>query len=155
MLNHLNKFINKLFYLKKIKYHYFQGFHDFTLYTLILFYQTQNVGLVLLQRVMELHLKNILNDVESTKNLFNDYISNIKEIIESIDFPTSEFIKLNCPELFSLIIKWVLCLFTHEIFNLHMAYRVLDYLLCSKPSAILYLTAHVWYLFYKIFLDNN
>lgn len=144
--SNLFNFIKKIFCFNKIKYDYYQGFHDISLYLFLLYIDDPIQGFTILQRIIEFYLKDFLAIGNEDENL---------TIFETITFIFTEVLKHIDEDLFtylengnennyaSLLVSNIVCLFTQKIKNIHTCYRVLDYLLCSHPIAVYILTANV------------
>jgi hypothetical protein len=128
------------------RYHYYQGFHDLSLYVMLLFISNINIAALILQRLSEFFLKDFLSDHKENKtpdyNMINQFLShliNLKEpkLIKSLKSKI-EYIE----PYFAL--SWILSWFTHNLTNINKIYRLLDFFICSHPLAVFHVAAEVF-----------
>ena len=130
------KFILQNFF-SYTKYEYYQGFHEIALYVILIFGMDTQTVLRVLEKISEYFLKDYMNkniQLETTLSLIKHLVTLVIEI------------EINESELDMIIafpLQWILCLFTQNISNIRIVFRILDYLLCTDPITIYYLAVNV------------
>ena len=147
---YLNKFLknklsfglNTLISLNNSELRYFQGYHDvFTLF-FYLFLNSSFHQISLFQRFSEFFLKeNLLAHQDTQKgftfpNCIQFAMGVIKIINKGVYDDLVEFCSCDCV----FILPFVVSYFTHNIKDLFLRYRVLDYFMCAHPMAV-YITS--------------
>ncbi len=140
----LNKFVNTLTTLNNQNYSYYQGYHDIALHFLILYMNDFHTGVSVFQRFSEFILKE--NLMKSDSNINNGYnfdkvISILADIIKLISPETMTYIDEYCYGRPSFAISWILTLFTHNVLDSSVQFRLFDYFITSHPVTIFYLCA--------------
>lgn len=122
---------------------YFQGYHDITLLFLLLFINSpQTVALV--QRFSETHIKeNLL--IPDKSGVFGYTFANCLELFNTIVKAIDEKIykdieEYSCGQA-SFIFPWIVGLFTHNLSDVMLQMRLMDYFITSHPIAVFVLTA--------------
>ena len=119
-------------------YKYYQGYHDIGLFFIFLFIDEFETAISVFQRFSEFFLKEYLLNFN-----FNNVMVILKEIISKISPQTQEIVDFYCEGNMLWSISWILSLFTHNIDNLNLQYRLFDYFLVSHPICIYHLVAHI------------
>jgi hypothetical protein len=135
----LFKFIEIFFDLTN--YEYYQGFQEISLYFYILNLMNNNndhlsTPYIILVRFAEFYLHNFIN-----KKDFSNTLSNLSLIINEIDNKVSSSLLeiTNTQPYYAL--SWIITWLAHKNTNIFLQYRIIDYLLCSHPNTILFLSA--------------
>ena len=131
--------LNMLTSFNKSELKYYQGYNDIFMQFFYLYLDSPYTYISLYQRFSELYIKeNLLlhNDKNGKGFSFPNCIKLCLEIIKKIDMFTYnnliEFCNSNC----SFIIPYIVTLFMHNINNLFLKYRLLDYFLVSHPISV-------------------
>ena len=131
--------LNMVTNFNKSELKYYQGYHDIFMQFFYLYLDSPYTYISLFQRFSELYIKeNLLshNDKYGKGFTFPNCIKLCLEIIKKIDIFTYnnlvEFCHSNC----SFVIPSIVTLFTHNINNLFLKYRLLDYFLVSHPISV-------------------
>jgi hypothetical protein len=167
----------KLFFSMNPQYGYYQGFHDIALYLYLIFYNYEHLAIQMLQRISEFFLKDYMVEINNNHGMgenisnSNQDISlshnNRKNLDKNFQFETVfkilhnvtasndrkfwKFIQDNtnsCDPINTL--PWIITLFTHDVQNLCLQLRNLDYILFSDPNAVYHMASYV---FYYLILD--
>lgn len=134
----LKSFINAMTTINNSSYKYYQGYHDIGLFFIFLFIDEFETAISVFQRFSEFFLKEYLINFN-----FNNVIVILKEVIAKISPQTKEIVEYYCEGNLLWSISWILSLFTHNIDNLNLQYRLFDYFLVSHPICIYHLAAHI------------
>jgi len=142
----LSRYLKHLFETEKghkaNSYDYYQGFHDISLFPMLLYLDdtptlrsiTDNmINIYLIDYMQDNHkgvFVNVAKILNETVNIIN------KEIAGEIESNSSEAIYFTC-------ISWVICLFTQNFKDITRMYRLLDYIFCSHPIMIYIIAAIV------------
>jgi len=124
-------------------YSYYQGYHDLALFIYLIFHNNIKLGVFTFQRISEFFFKDYLDPSSESNDFgFHTALQMITYLIEKIDPITNEkIIQLSDVEYHHFSLAWVIGWFTHSINDLHLVYRIIDYLLCSHPLTIYYLSS--------------
>lgn len=163
----------KNFFSLDENFKYYQGFHDIAIFIYILILNEnedmdtkkeeieENDDILLyetLQRLAEFYLKDYLVEItiknydynaqmiSTTKSAFkfDNIYKIINEIKKNVDSKIFDLIqnKSDFPDpIYTL--PWALTYFTHDIKNINIIYRILDFVLFDHPASIYYLAANV------------
>lgn len=134
----LKSFLNAMTTINNSSYKYYQGYHDIGLFFIFLFIDEFETAISVFQRFSEFFLKEYLLNFN-----FNNVMVILKEIISKISPQTQEIVDFYCEGNMLWSISWILSLFTHNIDNLNLQYRLFDYFLVSHPICIYHLVAHI------------
>jgi TBC1 domain family member 20 len=140
----LKMFVNTLATLNNQNYSYYQGYHDIALHFLLLYMNDFHTGVSVFQRFSEFFLKENLMKPDQNFNKgynFERVISILADIIKLISPETMTYIDEYCYGRPSFAISWILTLFTHNILDSSVQFRLFDYFITSHPVTIFYLVA--------------
>jgi len=147
-------FLKSVLSLKYTRYDYFQGFHDFSLYIYLLYHDNSD-GILILQRIIEMYLKDFLDASDkNSETIFHTVTLIIRETLKYLNLEIYEKLELEFDGAYaSLMISSIVCIFTHKIKKVGVCYRILDYVLCSHPITVYVLAVNVMYVIMN--LDFN
>ena len=142
--NELYSYICEMIKLNKSLYGYFQGYHDIGLYFYLLYYNNYSFAKAVFQRFSEFNLKESLdinpNKIESYQ--FLSCLEILKFVINKLDKKIQNFLNEIIENgICHFAVSWILSIFTHNIDNPGIMYRILDYIIMSHPLSIYYLTS--------------
>jgi len=175
MKEKISQKLKNFFSLDEI-FKYYQGFHDIAIFIYVLILSEneefidekeeaeENDDILLyeiLQRLAEFYLKDYLAEITTLKYDNNGEVINttksafkfeniyriINDIKKNIDNNIFQLIqnKSDFPDpIYTL--PWALTFFTHDIKNINIIYRILDFVLFEHPVSIYYIAANVIYL---------
>ena len=138
--------INTILTFNKNEFKYYQGYHDIFILFFYLYLDSSYTYISLFQRFSELHIKEFLiiptnpknkNKGFSFPNCIKFCLSIIKELNEIAYNELMQNTNNNC----TFIIPYIICLFTHNINNIFLKYRLLDYFIVSHPISIYIMTS--------------
>ena len=138
--------INTILTFNKNEFKYYQGYHDIFMLFFYLYLDSSYTYISLFQRFSELHIKEFLiiptnpknkNKGFSFPNCIKFCLSIIKELNEIAYNELIQNTNNNC----TFIIPYIICLFTHNINNIFLKYRLLDYFIVSHPISIYIMTS--------------
>jgi len=142
----LNSIIKRNSAILEGRYHYYQGFHDLSLYIMLLFISNINIGSLIMQRISEFFLRDFLSEMKDNEtpdfNMINSILSNLIEIKEPQAIKKLKS-KVELIEPY-FALSWILSWFTHNLTNISKIYRIMDFLLCSHPLAVFHMSAEVY-----------
>lgn len=142
------------------RYNYCQGYHDMALLFYILYQLEENSALEIIQRFTEFFMKESLNN-KADHNIFGFNEEN--EIVRTLCLEynyslAEEMIGLFDNNLF-FVFPWIITYFSHHLTDLNKQFRLLDYIICSNPNTIYYLSAVIAIEQYKgfkeIYISSN
>ena len=142
--NELYSYICEMIKLNKSLYGYFQGYHDIGLYFYLLYYNNYSFAKAVFQRFSEFNLKESLdinpNKIESYQ--FLSCLEILKFVINKLDKKVQNYLnKIIDNGICHFAVSWVLSLFTHNIDNPGIMFRILDFIIMNHPLTIYYLTS--------------
>ena len=138
--------INTILTFNKNEFKYYQGYHDIFMLFFYLYLDSSYTYISLFQRFSELHIKEFLIIPTNPKNKSKGFsfpncikfcLSIIKELNEIAYNELIQNTNNNC----TFIIPYIICLFTHNINNIFLKYRLLDYFIVSHPISIYIMTS--------------
>ncbi len=122
-------------------YQYFQGYHDIGLHFLLLYLDKFETAVSVFQRFSEFNLKENLSKIDNNSGFNFDKINDLlMDILNEINEDVKNLIEQTCGKP-HFVFSWIVTLFTHNIMNSPLQFRIFDYLITSHPIAIYYLTA--------------
>ena len=147
-LNDFGKEIENFLKKNKNKYSYYQGYLDFSVFFYVLFKEKNKednkIYLNAIQFFTEIFLKDYISPYKAigiTEDIiFKNSLNLLIDIIKLFDKNIYEIFKEDCSPL-SLILSWIISLFSHSINNFYILRRVLDYILINEPINAYILTA--------------
>ena len=126
------------FFAKHKSLKYIQGFHDVASVFIVLF--GNNHGYYLMEKAGQTYFRDFLTkDIGTLGTLISQLVLNLL-IFKDPDFERIFhcFKEMN---LIIFIIPWVLTWFSHVFSSVKTICRIWDYILCTGPQGIIYLTA--------------
>ena len=138
--------INTILTFNKNEFKYYQGYHDIFMLFFYLYLDSSYTYISLFQRFSELHIKEFLIIPTNPKNKNKGFsflncikfcLSIIKELNEIAYNELIQNTNNNC----TFIIPYIICLFAHNINNIFLKYRLLDYFIVSHPISIYIMTS--------------
>lgn len=159
MENKLIYYLEILTNLNSNKYAYIQGYHDNILNFLLIFNDKSDLlSLTISQRFSEifynpfLKYQKIFEENEKNKKSKKNqdaqkdlnFINNIiMHLIKKIDMKIFHIIEDCCMSNPTFALTWVITYFGYIFDNIFFQFRILDYLICSHPIAVFYLSANL------------
>ena len=138
-----------LFSILNGEYNYYQGFHDISVYFMLIFNKNENlIFLEFIQRLSEFYFKDYITE-QPLKNLeFKVILQIFVHLVELKDKSLLDKVKKEIKDFYPYFtLSWIISWFTQSIKNLPKMYRVLDYLICSHPLAVYHMSAEVFIIF--------
>ena len=143
-LNHLLKLkvesaLNTITSFKKNEFKYYQGYHDIFMLFFYLYIDSPYTYVSLFQRFSEFYIKENLVKFDKNKNKgfnFNNCIKLCMNIIQEIDENSYNLLVEYCNSDCNFIMPYIICLFTHNINNIFLKFRLFDYFLVSHPISV-------------------
>ena len=138
--------LNTIITLNKNEFKYYQGYHDIFMLFFYLYLDSPYTYITLFQRFSEFYIKEFLMVPNDSKNKDKGFsypncikfcLTIIQELNEIVYNELIHNYNNNC----TFIIPYILCLFTHNINNLFLKYRLLDYFIISHPITIYIMTS--------------
>ena len=154
----LTKFL-KLFFNLNHQYGYYQGFHEIGLYIFLIFYNYEHLAIQMLQRFAEFFLKDYMVEINNPleNNSHNNKISKadknfqfetvfkiLNDVTAQNDKKFWKFIQdhtMNSDTVNTL--PWIITLFTHDVEDIMLQLRILDYILFSYPKVVYHMASYV------------
>ena len=138
--------LNTIITLNKNEFKYYQGYHDIFMLFFYLYLDSSYTYISLFQRFSELYLKEFLmasNDINNKNKGFSfpNCIKFCLYIIKEINEIAYNELIQNSNNDCIFIIQYIICLFMHNINNLFLKYRLLDYFIVSHPITIYIMTS--------------
>ena len=138
--------LNTIITFNKNEFKYYQGYHDIFMLFFYLYLDSSYTYISLFQRFSELNIKEFLMMPNNPKNKdkgisFPNCIKFCLSVIKELnEFAYNELIQ-NTNNNCAFIIPYIICLFTHNINNIFLKYRLLDYFIVSHPISIYIMTS--------------
>ena len=142
--NELYNYISEMTKLNNSLYGYFQGYHDIGLYFYLLYYDNYKFAKAVFQRFSEFNLKESLDINPNIKDSYQflSCLEILKFVINKLDKKVQKFLNQIIDNgICHFAVSWILSIFTHNIDNPGIVYRILDYIIMSHPLSIYYLTS--------------
>lgn len=136
----LKIFINTMTTINNSTYKYYQGYHDIGLYFIFLYMDDFINGLCVFQRFSEFFLKENLVSIDNYQN-FNSVLLILKEVITKLSPITQNILDMYTDGNALFAISWILSLFSHNVEDLNIQFRLFDYFIVSHPICVYHLTA--------------
>ena len=138
--------LNTIITLNKNEFKYYQGYHDIFMLFFYLYLDSSYTYISLFQRFSELYLKEFLMVSNNINNKnkgfsFQNCIKFCLHIIKEINEIAYNELIQNSNNDCTFIIQYIICLFMHNINNLFLKYRLLDYFIVSHPITIYIMTS--------------
>ena len=136
--------LNTIIIFNKNEVKYYQGYHDIFMLFFYLYIDSPYIYISLFQRFSELYIKENLmisnNNINKGFNFHNCIklcMSIIQELNEVAYNELIEYCNSDC----NFVIPYIICLFTHNIKNIFLKYRLLDYFIVSHPISVYVMTS--------------
>ena len=130
---------------KKNEFKYYQGYHDIFMLFFYLYMDSPYTYISLFQRFSELYIKENLIISDDNKKLkgfnFPNCIKLCMSIIHEINENTYNDLTEYCNADCNFVLSYIICLFTHNINNLFVKFRLMDYFLVSHPISVYIMTS--------------
>ena len=138
--------LNTIISFNKNEFKYYQGYHDIFMLFFYLYLDSPYTYISLFQRFSELYIKEYLmipNDIKNKKKGFslNNCINLCLYVIQDLNNNVFNDLIQNCKDGCTFLVQYIICLFTHNINNLFLKYRLLDYFIVSHPISIYIMTS--------------
>jgi hypothetical protein len=149
---HLNSFLkskvesalNTIITFNKNEFKYYQGYNDIFMLFFYLYMDSPYTYISLFQRFSELYIKDNLSILDKNNgkgfnfpNCIKLCMTIIKELNNLAYNELVEYCKSDC----TFVMPYIICLFTHNINNIFIKYRLLDYFLVSHPISVYVMTS--------------
>jgi len=124
------------------EYHYYQSYHDIGLYFMMLYIKNFETGINVFQRFSEFYLKQNLLKNENNSNKGFDFVrinDVVIEIIKNISKEVYDFLDVRV----DFVFPWIVALYTHNIMDSSIVYRLFDFFITHHPLSVYYLTANI------------
>ena len=141
--------LNTIITFNKNEFKYYQGYHDIFMLFFYLYLDSSYTYISLFQRFSELYIKEFLmipsniKDIKSKSKGFSfpNCIKFCLFIIKELnEIAYNELIEI-CNNDCNFVIPYIICLYTHNINNIFLKYRLLDYFIVSHPITIYIMTS--------------
>jgi hypothetical protein len=93
------------------------------------------------QRFSEFHLKELLLAHDENGFSFDKVLIILLEAIKEVDPGITLYLIFLGIEQPTFVLSWIITYFTHDIKSSVIQYRIFDYLICSHPLSVYFLTA--------------
>ena len=138
--------LNTIITFNKNEFKYYQGYHDIFMLFFYLFLDSSYTYISLYQRFSELYIKEYLmipNDIKKKNKgfSFQNCMKLCLYVIKNLNEAAYNELIQNCQNGFTFIVPYIICLFTHNINNIFLKYRLLDYFIVSHPISIYIMTS--------------
>jgi len=136
--------LNTIITFNKNEFKYYQGYNDIFMLFFYLYMDSPYTYISLFQRFSELYLKDNLSISDKNKGKGFNFPNCIKlcmtimqELNQLAYNELVEYCKTDC----NFVMPYIICLFTHNINNIFIKYRLLDYFLVSHPISVYVMTS--------------
>ena len=136
--------LNTLITFNNNEISYYQGYHDIAFIFFVLFYDDQKTFISLFQKFSELFLKeNTLKQEEGKGFTFEVCLKFFGYILKKINLVTyNNILKYTGTEP-TFVISYILCLFTHDIDDIFLLMRLLDYFIMNNSLSVFVLVGYI------------
>jgi hypothetical protein len=136
--------LNTLITFNNNECNYYQGYHDISFIFFVLFYDDQKTFISLFQRFTELFLKeNTIKQEEGKGFSFDVCLKFFGYILQKINSVTyNNILKYTGTEP-TFVISYILCLFTHDIDDIFLLMRLLDYFIMNNSLSVFVLVGYI------------
>jgi hypothetical protein len=128
-------------------YQYYQGYHDIGLYFLMLYIQNFHTGISVFQRFSEFYLKENLtkhSNIKDNKGYdFTKILDIFQDLVTLINPSVGEILQNTCDGKAVFVLSWIICLFTHDVMNSSIQYRLFDFFITHNPIAVYHVAANI------------
>ena len=135
--------LNTIITFNKNTFKYYQGYNDIFMLFFYIYMDSPYTYISLFQRFSELYIKENLiisnnkNKGFSFPNCIKLCMSIIQELNEFAYNDIIQYCKSDC----AFVMPYIICLFTHNINNIFIKFRLLDYFLVSHPISVYIMTS--------------
>jgi hypothetical protein len=136
--------LNAIITFNKNEFKYYQGYHDIFMLFFYLYMDSPYTYISLFQRFSELYIKDNLSisDKNNGKGFnFPNCIKLCMVIIQELNNLAYNELVEYCKSDCTFVMPYIICLFTHNINNIFIKYRLLDYFLVSHPISVYVMTS--------------
>jgi hypothetical protein len=109
----------------------------------MLYIQNLPLAVSTFQRFSEFNLKEYLQTDKEGSFSFDKVLIILLEAIKEVDSGVCLYLIFKGLEQPSFLLSWVITYFTHDIKSSVLQYRIFDYLICSHPLSVYFLTAFI------------
>jgi hypothetical protein len=136
--------LNTLITFNNNELNYYQGYHDIAFIFFVLFYDDQKTFISLFQKFSELFLKeNTLKQEEGKGFTFEVCLKFFGYILKKINLVTyNNILKYTGTEP-TFVISYILCLFTHDIEDIFLLMRLIDYFIMNNSLSVFVLVGYI------------
>ena len=136
--NRLEYGLNTLINFNNCELNYFQGYHDIFILFFYLYLNSPYTYISLFQRFSELYIKeNLLSQSKNNKGYtFPNSMKFCMAIIKQLNKYVYQDLIDYCNSEIIFVIPYIVSLFSHNMSNLNMRYRIIDYLMVSHPITV-------------------
>ena len=136
--------LNTLITFNNNEFNYYQGYHDIAFIFFVLFYDDQKTFISLFQRFTELFLKeNTIKQEEGKGFSFDVCLKFFGYILQKINILTYNNILKYIGTEPPFVISYILCLFTHDIDDIFLLMRLLDYFIMNNSLSVFVLVGYI------------
>ena len=136
--------LNTIITFNKNEFKYYQGYNDIFMLFFYLYMDSPYTYISLYQRFSELYLKDNLSISDKNNGKGFNFPNSIKlcmAIIQELNNLAYNELIQYCKSDCSFVMPYIICLFTHNINNIFIKYRLLDYFLVSHPISVYVMTS--------------
>ena len=136
--------LNTLITFNNNEISYYQGYHDIAFIFFVLFYDDQKTFISLFQKFSELFLKeNTLKQEEGKGFTCEVCLKFFGYILKKINLVTyNNILKYTGTEP-TFVISYILCLFTHDIEDIFLLMRLIDYFIMNNSLSVFVLVGYI------------
>jgi len=136
--------LNTIITFNRNEFKYYQGYNDIFMLFFYLYMDSPYTYISLFQRFSELYIKENLSisDKNHGKGFnFPNCIKLCMAIIQDLNNLAYNELVQYCKSDCTFVMPYIICLFTHNINNIFIKYRLLDYFLVSHPISVYVMTS--------------
>ena len=136
--------LNTIITFNRNEFKYYQGYNDIFMLFFYLYMDSPYTYISLFQRFSELYIKENLSisDKNHGKGFnFPNCIKLCMAIIQELNNLAYNELVQYCKSDCTFVMPYIICLFTHNINNIFIKYRLLDYFLVSHPISVYVMTS--------------
>ncbi len=136
----LRRFLNTMIAINNKEYSYYQSYHDIGLYFLMLYIKDFETGISVFQRFSEFFLKQNLKEIGfdflNVNEIFIDIFRNLNK-------EGYELVEQCCDARGDFVVSWILSLYTHNLTDDNVQFRLFDFFITHHPLSVYYLTVNI------------
>ena len=136
--------LNTITNFNKNEFKYYQGYHDIFMLFFYLYIDSPYTYISLFQRFSEFYIKeNLIIQNKNKEKGFNfpNCIKLCMTIIQELNEVAYNELIQYCKSDCTFVIPFIICLFSHNMNNLFLKFRLLDYFLVSHPLSVYVMTS--------------